>query len=446
MNYPVWQLTTFGGGFLVALIAVVHVLVSHFAVGGGAFLVLLERKAYREENQGLLDYVKKHSKFFLLLTMVFGGLTGVGIWWIIALLNPAATSALIHIFVFGWAAEWVFFVAEIVALFIYFYTFGKMDRKNHMLIGVIYFICAWMSLFLINGIIDFMLTPGAWIENRNFWSGFFNPTFWPSLVFRTGFSLLVCGVFGFVTAAFLKDDALRRNIMRTCAVWVAAPFVLMLAGGWWYYAALPAGPKAMLLGQSPELGVYWQTLLWLLPVLLIAAIIMALRVPQSFQKGFCFAVVAIALVYLGAFEFLREGARRPFIIYDTMYSNQVYVDAVPEVQQAGFLSSAKWSTQQQVTDDNLLQAGQELFTLQCSACHSVGGPLNDIKPLVAKYNSTFGMDAHLDGLGKVKNYMPPFIGTREERWALANYIVHGADLRPQARPRTATAEPEQPSH
>lgn len=44
MNYPVWELTTYGGGFLIALIAVVHVLVSHFAVGGGAFLVLLEKK------------------------------------------------------------------------------------------------------------------------------------------------------------------------------------------------------------------------------------------------------------------------------------------------------------------------------------------------------------------------------------------------------------------
>lgn len=231
MNYPVWELSTFGGGFLIALIAIVHVLVSHFAVGGGLFLVSLERRAYKEENSGLLEYVKKHTKFFLLLTMVFGGLTGVGIWWIISLLNPAATSALIHIFVFGWAAEWVFFFAEIVALFIYFYTFGKMERKKHLLIGWIYFICAWMSLFLINGIIDFMLSPGAWLENQNFWSGFFNPTFWPALTFRTGLSLVLCGVFGFVTAAFIKEKALRTNIMHICAKWVAIPFVLMLAGG-----------------------------------------------------------------------------------------------------------------------------------------------------------------------------------------------------------------------
>ena len=404
-------------------------------MGGGAFLVLLERKAYREENAGLLDYVRKHSKFFLLLTMVFGGLTGVGIWWTIALLNPAATSALIHIFVFGWAAEWVFFVGEIVALFIYFYTFGKMDRKNHMIIGWLYFFCAWMSLFLINGIIDFMLTPGAWTENQNFWSGFFNPTFWPSLIFRTGLSLVLCGVFGFVTAAFLKNDRLRQNIMRTCAAWVAIPFGLMLVGGWWYIQALPEATRIMIFEKSPEMGAYLQTLSWFLPLLFIASMIMALRLPQGFQKGFCFAIVAIALVYFGAFEFVREGGRRPYIIHGHMYSNQIYLDDVPKIRQAGFLPSARWARHKEITDENLLAAGRELFVLQCSACHSVNGPLNDIRPLVAKYDSVFGMDAMLNGLGKVNDYMPHFFGSREERWALANYIVHGPDLR-TVRPTT----------
>ena len=70
MNYPVWELGAAGGGFLIALIAVVHVYVSHFAVGGGLFLVLTEMKAYREASDELLDYVKMHTRFFLLLTMV----------------------------------------------------------------------------------------------------------------------------------------------------------------------------------------------------------------------------------------------------------------------------------------------------------------------------------------------------------------------------------------
>ncbi len=100
--------------------------------------------------------------------MVFGSITGVGIWFIIALVNPAATSLLIHSFVFGWAAEWVFFTVEIAAAFIYYYMFGRMDSATHLKVGWVYFIAAWMSLLLINGIIGVMLTPGSWAENMDF--------------------------------------------------------------------------------------------------------------------------------------------------------------------------------------------------------------------------------------------------------------------------------------
>jgi hypothetical protein len=44
MNYPVWDVR-FGAGLLIALVAILHVFVSHFAVGGGLFLVLTEKKA-----------------------------------------------------------------------------------------------------------------------------------------------------------------------------------------------------------------------------------------------------------------------------------------------------------------------------------------------------------------------------------------------------------------
>ncbi len=130
LHYPVWDLDFFGGGFLIALIATVHVYVAHFAVGGGLFLVLTEMKGFRENSRPILDYTKKHSKFFMLLTMVLGSVTGVGIWFAISLLSPSVTSSLIHTFVFAWAAEWVFFTVEIITLFVYFYTFGKMGKRN----------------------------------------------------------------------------------------------------------------------------------------------------------------------------------------------------------------------------------------------------------------------------------------------------------------------------
>ena len=193
MNYPVWEVFSAGGGFLIALISIVHVYVAHFAVGGGLFLVMAEKKAYRENAMEILDYVKTHTRFFLLLTLVFGGLTGVGIWFVIALYSPSATSRLIHIFLFGWAAEWVCFTVEITAILLYYYTFSKISRSSHLILGWIYFIAAWLSLFLVNGIIAFMLTPGRWIETGSFWHGFFNPSMFPSLFFRTAVALVLAG-------------------------------------------------------------------------------------------------------------------------------------------------------------------------------------------------------------------------------------------------------------
>ena len=240
MNYPVWYLPQLGGGLLIAIIAILHVVISHLAVGGGLFLVLTERKAVKTNNNALLEYVKKHTWFFLLLTMVFGGMSGVGIWFIISLVHPAATSSLIHTFVFGWAIEWVFFIGEIVALLIYHYRFGKMDSKSHMILGWLYFIFAWLSLFIINGILGFMLTPGKWIETGSFWHGFFNPSYLPSLIFRTCISLIFAGVFGLVTGAWLKDKEMRRTVFKLCAKWMYIPLTILVLAGIYYTRVISA--------------------------------------------------------------------------------------------------------------------------------------------------------------------------------------------------------------
>jgi mono/diheme cytochrome c family protein len=175
--------------------------------------------------------------------------------------------------------------------------------------------------------------------------------------------------------------------------------------------------------KSPELATYLGTLFWFLPLLFIAALAMTIRMPNGLQKVAAFGVVAIAFVYFGAFEFVREGGRRPFILYDHMYSNQVYLSDVPAIRQAGFLQTAKWTRHTSVTPENQQEVGADLFRIQCSSCHSIAGPLNDIKPLVRKYDSVFGLDAKLNGLGKITRYMPPFFGDRAERWALAGYLL-----------------------
>jgi len=422
MNYPVWELYYTGGGFLIALIAVVHVYVAHFAVGGGFFLVITEMKGLKERSPQILEYTKSHAKFFLLVTMVFSSVTGVGIWFVISLVSPAATSVLIHTFVFGFAMEWVFFTLEIVAIFIYFYTFGKIEDRAHLTIGWLYGIFALISLVLINGIISFMLTPGTFFKTLNFWDGFFNPGFFPSMFFRITIALVLAGIFGFVTSVFIKDANLRSKMVVYCAKWLVFPFLFMLLSAWWYFSSLDPVSKAMILGRSPELILPGRIFLTLLPVLFISALLMAMRMPEKVEKPMAFFILFTGLVYMGSFEFVREAGRRPYLIPGYLYSNSIKVEDQAKINQQGFLKVAKWVKIRKINNDNAIKAGKEIFNIQCASCHSIGGPLNNILDLTEKF-TVFAMEARLRGQGKLNDYMPEFMGTKQERLALARYIV-----------------------
>ena len=44
MDYPIWNLAM-GGGVLIGIVSIVHVWVSHFAVGGGLAIAVVETMA-----------------------------------------------------------------------------------------------------------------------------------------------------------------------------------------------------------------------------------------------------------------------------------------------------------------------------------------------------------------------------------------------------------------
>ncbi|MGE4421581.1 MAG: cytochrome ubiquinol oxidase subunit I [Pseudodesulfovibrio sp.] len=453
MEYPIWHLTTLGGGFWIALIATVHVYVAHFAVGGGLFLVLTERAAYKSNNIHLLEYARKHTRFFLLLTMAFGGVTGVAIWLTVALLAPEATITLIHQFVFGWAAEWVCFLGEIVALIIYYYAWDEMDRRDHMIVGWLYFLFGWLSLFLINGIIGFMLTPGGWLQTRSFWDGFFNPSFWSSLVFRSFFSAVCAGLFGFVTATRINDEPTRLHTVRVCSAWTVLGVLAVFLSGWWYVASMPPEQYEMIVYKSNRVA-YFMQYFWIFgTATLLGGLLLALKTPKTLSFTMALVVLVIGQGLFGSFEFIREAGRKPYLIWDTVYSSSILKARVPVIDQKGAITLAKWSPPELaggITDANIKVAGEFLFQMECSACHSVRGPMNDITKVTAQYD-VGGMDAFLTGMGKLNKYMPPFIGTPAERKALARYIaedlngnapVEAAPVPEQAEPASAPFDPK----
>ena len=50
MNYPFWDIPHFGSGWVIGIIAIFHVMISQFAVGGGLYLPMAERKAHAHDR------------------------------------------------------------------------------------------------------------------------------------------------------------------------------------------------------------------------------------------------------------------------------------------------------------------------------------------------------------------------------------------------------------
>lgn len=419
MNYPFWDVPFIGGGILIGIVAIIHSFVAQFAIGGGLFLVLTEIKAYRENNSQIIDYLKIHSRFFILLSLVFGALTGVGIWFTIGLVTPVATSSLIHIFLWGWAIEWIFFFIEIAAAMIYYHTWDKIKRNSHLIIGWIYFVAAWMSLFVINGILSFMLTPGRWIENHSFWSAFFNPTMLPSLVLRTAVSIALAGLYGLLTSSNLKDELLRKTMVKYSAKWLLFPFFVLPLGGLWYIANIPAMSFDIISGGAPAVTLFAVASIFFSILIFIFAYFLPYRHPESFPVALSVLFLVLGLSVTALSEWVREAIRKPFIIYEYMYSNNVRIVDVANVQQSGVLASAKW-VDIDVNNLDTVKVGEKLFKLQCQSCHTVEG-YNGIKKLVKGWQENF-IDDQLKHLNQLKGFMPPFMGSEKERKALARWL------------------------
>jgi mono/diheme cytochrome c family protein len=441
MDYPIWDLAM-GGGILIGLVAITHVWVSHFAIGGGLAIAITETLAVRRSDPAMRELAKRSSLMLILISTVFGAISGVGIWVTIGLVQPAATSALIHTYVWGWASEWGFFILEIVTALLYYATWEKVRPRTHLLIIWLYFFAAFMSLVIIQGILSFMLTPGRWLETGSFWHGFFNPTYLPGLVLRTGICLFLAGAYMTFAALREREPTARARMVRLLASFQVVGALLAYGGYRWWEAALPASVKALFAGEKPILTALAGTrsfLLWFLLGYLVIALF-ALLVPKAQRWPIAAVGLIAAFAFFGGYERLREGARKPFVIRDYMFSNGVLVSEIDALNERGILAKAGWA--KFGTGDDPVGRGRAVFRAQCASCHTLDGYLS-IRALVEPVDAdmlsgilttmreegaeyTSGAYTHAGHVATEKldyPHMPPLVGTDEEVEALHSYLM-----------------------
>ena len=421
MNYPVWDVPIIGNGWVIGGIAIIHILLSHFAVGGGFYLPIAERKALKENRPEWLEHIKGHSKFFLIVTAVFGAVTGVGIWFSIGLSNPEGTSTLIHNFVFAWAIEYTFFLTEICAAAVYYYTWGRVSDRTHLTIGWIYAGSAWLSLVVINGILTFMLTPGAaWLsvagtghEETMFWPALFNPTYWPSLLLRSVICITLAGLWAFVTASQIdaeKNGELKTQIMRWSVKWLIPGFVMLPFLFAWYVWSIPEGRLQLLqLGISTiGAGAFTMVTRMALVTVMTSATIIAIayffawRFPKEFKLSHAVALLMLGLTATAATEYSREMLRKPFVVVDHLYSNGMRIGDVEKVNAEGYLKHSPWVTNKNRAQwaklDTLWEA-EERQTEAAKAAKAAktddAAPAHDVTPTPGPLTQALATDADL---------------------------------------------------
>jgi len=452
MHYPWWYVPHATAPMLIALVSVLHVLVSHYAVGGGLFLAVETAYAYRRQDRRYLDYLKGHTRFFVLLTVVFGAISGVGIWWTIGLASPLATEVLIRTFVFGWAIEWVFFVLELTSAFIFYYYWGKLPEKTHVRIGWIYGLSAWISLVLITGITAFMLNPGYWLypPYKNFWVGFFNPQFLPQTVARTGGALLLSSLYVYVHAAMtIKDVSLRDFIEHRSARPALLGAVLVTAGGIGWYLFLPDSAR-FALSSAAVLNVLVALIFVLTAVVFVLLYVGPYRNPGWLSPGFAAALLLFGVAAFSTGEFIREAVRKPYVIYNVVLASQVLPDEVPALRRDGVLEGGIWTKAlvkkdyphamdgDHIDESRLVSLpredqvflGRVLFQYQCNDCHADVAGYSAVAPLLRGKTPEM-IRSTVAHLHRAQFVMPPWSGTAEEAELLTAYLTTIAPPRPK---------------
>ncbi len=434
MYYPRWEVPWLGGGMVIALVATIHVMIAHFAIGAGFFIAISETLLRRRPNPLLLDFLKRFGKFIIVFSFVAGSLTGVGIWFAISLASPRATSTLLHLFVWGWAAEYAFFLVEIASGYAYYYGFERLGRRREV-VAWIYAIAAFGSLFIINGIIAFMLSPGRWLETGNFWHALFNPTYWPTLFLRLISSLALAGIFASIVAnaAYRREQA--HQVIRH-ASWFLAPLALMIPLSFWFFAAVPQAARHLVSGGAVTMNLFFLFGIAASTLVGLYAFVGLIWRRRYINMETAVLLAAVAFLATASMEMVREGIRKPWLIYDVQYSSGWQKDEEKMLNEQGVLASNAWLLPPSKTALELspVERGRAVYDFQCAQCHNIGG-INDIVKTYQTWDEDL-LRYNLPRLHLLRPFMPPPVGTAAEREALVQYLLRLRDdrLREAARP------------
>ncbi len=423
-SIPHYPVNTFGPlmkGLVIGGVGILHVFLAQFAIGGGALLYLFERRAQRGDADAR-TFVDGYFKVLVLVSFVLGALTGVAMWFTTIQVGARTIGLMVDEFHWLWATEWAWFSVEIVAGYA-FYRFGpRLDDRARRRLLALYAFAAWMSLFWINGILSWQLTPGRWLAGAGMWAGFFNPSFWPSLVFRTAVAATLAGLAACIVINTMDLPRERKAALLARAAKFAVPMVGMPVIAVWFFAVIPADSRAWLMGGSMPMLMFVGVAAGS-SVLLGAYVVVALVLKRLYING-ATATLLMALAFgaTAAGEFVREGARKPYTVRGVLYSTSIAKSEVAELRRTGVTADDPYPLRDAARyPDATLAHGARVFRALCDACHTMSGA-NALLHLTTTWTDD-QLRLNVAKLQRTKGFMPPFAGNADDVESLVQ-LVH----------------------
>jgi mono/diheme cytochrome c family protein len=355
-------------------------------------------------------------------------------WFTAIQISPRTIGVMVNEFHWVWATEWTFFCVEVVAGYAFYRYGGRLRDRDRMALLLAYTGAAWFSLFWINGILSWQLTPGDWTRTRSVWDGFFNPSFWPSLFFRTITSMTIgslaaCVVINTMTGL---DRRHRADLIHRAAYFLIF-MTLMPVLGVWYLAVVPEDSRSWALGGSPAMTMFLLIAVSASLLIGLYAVIGLLRQRLYINGATATLLCALALAATAGGEFVREGIRKPYTIRQTLLANSITPAEVAELRRNGSVTGDPYPLRDAAAYPNdQVRLGARVFRLQCSVCHTLEG-LNGLAHLTGTW-TTEQKRMNIAKLQHTKPFMPPFAGSPPELEALVQMLEWTGAGRPPAWP------------
>lgn len=434
-------------GMVIGGVGIVHVFLAQFAIGGGMLMCYFQwlaqsrRGSKRPGSEALAisarAFLDGYFKLLVLISFVLGALTGVAMWFTTIQISPRTIGIMVDEFHWLWATEWTFFCLEVVAGYAFYRCGSRLSAAARMTLLALYTLAAWFSLFWINGILSWQLTPGGWTETGRLWIGFFNPSFWPSLIFRTIVSLTIAALVALIvitTMRGLDREGMRR--LQNQAAYLLSPMLLMPLLGAWYLLVIPPDSRSWVLGGSPAMTMFLALAVGASALIGGYALVGLIRQKLFINGATATLLVALAFGATAGGEFVREGVRKPYTIREHLYSNSIKPGEVARLRVIGSVSNDPYplrDADRYPTEQ--LRLGAKVYRFQCGVCHTMDG-VNGLTHLAGSWTID-QMRMNIAKLQHTKTFMPPFAGTPEELEALVQLIEWSHADRPSDWPVVA---------